>query len=233
MRDNGNVPILISNTPNTFRRRSPIGAYDQNILCKECESKFSLVDDYGVEILLKRLHDVCTPVIQNNRTVAYQAENINQDLLLRFFVAVLWRASVSTHQFYNRINLGRLEALAKQSILNPNTPVPKQFSAIISRWVVSDESFYVTKGIMDPFPEKYNQVNVYRFYFGVVIAYIKADSRPFPKSFRKFELLEQATLFLIAREADKSKDLAVMINTVKEANSNYENFKKRHQNKDA
>jgi len=231
MRTDNNVPILISNTPNTFRKRSPIGVYDQDILCDKCELKFSAVDDYGVQVLLKQLHNLFLPVIQDNHIVAYQAENINQDLLLRFFIATLWRASVSTQPFYNRVKLGSLELIAKQTILNPDKPIPKQFSAVLSRWIVDEESLYVTKGLMDPFPEKPIGVNVYRFYFGEVVAHIKADSRPFPKSLRRFALLEQPNVMLITREASNSKDWAAMINTVKEAYKNYDEMQKTHQKK--
>ena len=47
LRAGGETPILISNVANTYPKRSPIGVYDQNILCEDCETMFSQVDDYN------------------------------------------------------------------------------------------------------------------------------------------------------------------------------------------
>ena len=231
MRVGDEIPLLISGTPNTFPKQSPIGVYDQKILCNQCEPKFDQVDDYGVQVLLNRLHEIFLPITRANRIVAYQTENINQDLLLRFLVATLWRASVSTQAFYNRIDLGPLETLARQTILNPNNPVPKQFSAVLSRWTTDEKSFFATKGLMDPFPEKSSGVNLYRFYFGEVVAYIKADTLPFPNSFRTIALLEQSTVLLFVREISKSKDFAAMIHTVEQSHKNYEEVRRTHPKK--
>lgn len=230
--DNKN-PILISNTPNTFRKQAPIGVYDKGILCNKCEPKFSLVDDYGVQILLKQLNNLCLPIVRDNRIIAYQAENVDQGLLLRFFIAVLWRASVSTQPFYNRIKLGHLEPLAKEIIINPTNPIPKEFSVVLSRWIVDEESQYITEGLMDPFLESSEDVNIYRFYFGKVVAHIKADPRPFPDGYRTLALLEQPTVLLVAREASKSKDWTAMINTVKEAHINYDEMQQKRQRKNS
>jgi len=221
---NGKIPILVSKTPNIFPKNSPIGIYDQEILCNDCEPKFfNRVDDYGVKILLKQFHDLFLPITHNNHIVAYQAENIDQDLLLRFLVATLWRASVSKHEFCDRVELGSLEPLAKQTILNPDKDIPKQFSAVLSRWVIDKECFYATKGLMvNPFLVKLDGVNFYRFYFGEIVADIKADTRPLPESLRKHALLEQTTVVtLIARELSKSKDYKDMVNTIKESDKNY------------
>lgn len=79
---------------------------------------------------------------------------------------------------------------------------------------------------MDPFPGKQHGINLYRSYFGEAVAHINADSRPFSKSIRMLALLEQPTLYVFARDASTSKDLAMMINTVKEANKHYEKVRK-------
>lgn len=222
------IPHLISDTPNNFPKRSPIGIYDKEILCSQCEPKFAQVDNYGVQVLLKRLHELFLPITQANRIAAFEAKNINQDLLLRFLVATLWRASVSTQGFYRRIDLGTLEQLARQTILNANSPVPKQFSAVLSRWTTDENNSFATKGIMDPFPEKIDGVNSYRFYFGEVVAHIKADTHPFPNSLRKLALLEQPTVMLVARELSKSKDFSAMIHTVKQSHQNYKKVHSIH-----
>ena len=223
------ITRLISDDPNTFPKRSPIGVYDQEILCDQCEPKFGQVDDYGVQVLLKQFHELFLPTTYENRIV-YQAENINHDLLLRFLVATLWRASVSTQAFYSHVNLGPLEPLAKQVILDQNNPVPKQFSAMLSRWTTDKENFLATKALMDPCPEKMYGINSYRFYFGEVVAHIKADKRPLPNILRPVVLL-RPTVILVDREISKSKDFAAMVHTVEQSRKNYEKARSTRQKK--
>lgn len=220
------IPTLVTKTPNTFPKKSPVGIYDQEILCSDCELKFTLVDDYGVQILLKRLYDLFRPIVYDNQIVGYQANNINQDLLLRFLVATLWRASVSKQVFFDRVDLGHLEPLAKQTILNPDNPIPKQFSAVLSRWLIDKDCFYASRGLMvNPFREKLDGVNFYRFYFGEIVADIKADTRPLPESLRTNALLEQTSVTLITRELSKSKDYKDTLNTIKQSERNYNELK--------
>jgi hypothetical protein len=227
-RDDKN-PRLITDDPNRFPKRSPIGVYDQEILCEDCEPKFAQADDYGVQVLLNRFHELFRPVMYENRIV-YQAEHINHDLLLRFLVATLWRASVSTHTFYKDISLGHLESLAKQTILNQKRPVPNQFSAILSRWVTDEETALATKALLNPYPSAVYGVNSYRFYFGEIVADIKADERPLPSVLHPVMLLHP-TVILVDRELRSSKDFVAMVHTAEQSRKNYETSRSTRQKK--
>ena len=176
-----------------------------------------------MEVLLNRFHELFLPVRYEKRIV-YQAEHINHDLLLRFLVATLWRASVSTHIFYKAINLGHLESLAKQTILNQNRPVPNQFSAILSRWVTDKETALATKALLNPYPAAVYGINSYRFYLGEVVADIKADERPLPSVLHPVMLL-QPTVILVDRELRNSKDFVAMVHTAEQSRKNYEKLR--------
>jgi hypothetical protein len=63
---------------------------------------------------------------------------------------------------------------------------------------------------MSPILEKWDGINAVRLYFGKVVAYIKVDRRPFPEHLRKAVLGKQPFAVQIARELEKSKDLAAM-----------------------
>jgi len=52
LREDGNSPQLLTSTPDHLPKRSPIGVYDESILCEVCESKFDRFDDYGIQTLL-------------------------------------------------------------------------------------------------------------------------------------------------------------------------------------
>jgi len=217
LREESRAPILISGSSSAFPKKAPIGVYDEGILCDQCEPKFGAVDDYGIQVLLKRLHELFIPVATGAGPVAFQASGVDQDLLLRFLVATLWRAAVSTQAFYRRVQLGPHEGVARHAILNPQSPLPSVFGAVLSRWTADEESQFTSGGLMDPFREKWDGVNAYRIYFGEVVAYVKVDSQLFRSPLREIALLAQESTTLVARSLGKSKDMAAMIRTAKES----------------
>ena len=56
--EEGASPLLITNLPNQYPKKSPVGVYYQGILCKGCEGKFAEVDDYGAKILIQSVKDL-------------------------------------------------------------------------------------------------------------------------------------------------------------------------------
>lgn len=214
LRDGDESPLIVSGAAKSYTQRSPIGVYDNYILCEECEKRFGSLDDYGIKIFLTQREQLFQPVFDNNKTVAFQGKNIDQKLLVQFLVATLWRASVSTHTFYKRVNLGPHEEAARNMILEPHHIIPSVFAAVLSCWNASEELKSMTSGLMDPFVDKWhNGANAYRVYFGQIVAYIKVDQRPTPDPFNKCALLAQDEVTLITRDFGKSKDFAAMKHT--------------------
>lgn len=217
LRTGGETPLLVTNTPGYHPKRSPIGVYDQGILCDSCEPKFSKVDTYGTEVLLKRFDDLFQPVRHKGAMLAFQAQNIDQELLLRFLVATVWRGSVSNHPFFHSVRLGPYEPSAAASISHPESPLSCSFAAILSRWTATEQRDFLTHGLMSPFREHWMGVNAYRFYFGRIVAYIKVSNQKFPKPLVDLALTSQQTLSVVAREFDDSKDFSAMIRVAKES----------------
>ena len=226
LRDGKDVPLLVSSAEGSFPQRNPIGVYDQTILCEVCETTFNAMDDYGIKTLLKRREMLFKPVLHEGEPVAWKSEEVDQHRLLVFLVGTLWRASVSTHGFYQKVDLGPLEPLARQVVMKQEAAVPGVFGAVLSQWRANDEHRTLTKGLMDPFKEKWGETTAYRFYFGEVVAYIKADKRPFPEELKKYSLGEDKSLTLIERDFAKSKDFDALRHTAIQSLLNHEAFKK-------
>lgn len=220
LRENGGTPLLVTGTKNQFPKRSPTGVYDEGILCDACEPKFDRFDHYGVETLLVRLDETFQPISYQGEIIAYQAAEIDQKLLLQFLLATLWRASVSTHSFYRRVNLGPFETDARRAILKPDEPVPQVFGAVLSRWTIEEQHQLTAGGLMDPFPERWDNVNAYRFYFGHVVAYIKVDKQSFIDPLRSLSLQSGPNVAMVTRSFAKSSDFAAMVHTAKLSNKN-------------
>lgn len=216
MRSGGGTSLLVSNPENSFPERAPIGVYDKSILCEECEKTFGEVDSYAAQVLLTRFHELFKPAVHLGSAVALQSQEINQELLLRFFVAMLWRASVSTHPFYKHVQLGSYEAKAKDAT-DLSYPIPETFAVVLSSWPVIESDGVLTHGALDPFPERWSGINAYRVYFGQVVAYIKVDNRPFPSPLNELALCRQDGLSIVVRDFTESKDFAAMKKTAEQS----------------
>jgi hypothetical protein len=101
-------PQLMTNIGGIFPKRVRKGIYDKTILCRECEDNFAPWDDYAQSLLLQRLKD--TRALWHGGEIAGLAfPNYDYTKLKLFFISVLWRASVSTQRFYEKIQLGPFE----------------------------------------------------------------------------------------------------------------------------
>jgi hypothetical protein len=216
LRAEGETPLLVTNSGNHYPKRSPVGVYDQGILCETCESKFSKVDDYGIQVFLNRFEEIFRPLDRQGRLVAFEGRNVDQELLLRFLVATVWRASVSTHPYYGRVHLGPYESVAAKALSAPDEPISDIFSAVLSCWTTREERDYFSQGLMNPFREQWEDINAYRFYFGRVVAHIKVSNQQFSTPLKELALTRQQVLYLVVRDFDKSKDLSAMVRMAKE-----------------
>jgi hypothetical protein len=215
-------PILVTNKFGAFPKNMPIGVYDKYILCAKCEKKFDLVDAYGIEVLLKRFKEYFCSVEGNRLRVGFESNKVDKFQLLRFFIAVLWRASVSTQDFYRNVDLGPYEELAARSLTAPD--VPPVFDAVVSCWT-EDSSRVPMTALLDPSRDKWRGVNAYRIYFGRIMACVKVDRRPFPDEMRTASLQTNSKTLVVEREMMSSKEYQVMKFTVKRSEENAKIFR--------
>lgn len=172
--------MLRADYPDALPKSTPIGVYDQTILCHECEAKFNRYDDYGIRVLAKEQNKFFVAAKRPNGADALQAAGVDANLLLGFLASVLWRASVSTHIFYTRVSLGPFEEILRRYIDSSEKETPNFLDAFFYKWIPPKESPFVAKTILDPAPTKLHGINLYKLYLGDFIAIIKVDSRSLP-----------------------------------------------------
>lgn len=205
-----NAPILVTDRSDSpFPKRIPIGIYDNEILCDCCERKFDRLDAYGTKTLLHTLRgEALKPIRHKSLVIGFEASGIDQEFLLRFFTATLWRASVSRNLVFDRVSLGaRYEVLAKEAV--SERALSLDFGAVLATFK-SPEGKDRSIGLMDPIRQRYGGVNVYRFYFGPYHAHIKVDRRPFEPTLRVAALCQSSRLRIVRRDFNGSKDFEAM-----------------------
>ncbi len=185
------------------------------ILCQECETLFQAFDDYAAKVFLNNIERLFTPVETRSGVVGFQADDVDQKLVLQFLISVLWRASTSSNDFFSRVALGPFESAAAKVIQSPGDPIPACFGACLSRW--EDNERVGQHMLMDPIREKWDGVNAYRIYLGQFVAYVRVDRQPFRDPLAKMAVMRHPELFVVSRSLTSSKDALAFVSTAVES----------------
>jgi hypothetical protein len=197
-------PQVHSTAPTADDKKSPVGVYDTGILCAQCESIFSPWDDYAQKLLLaKPTEDQY--VIKNGRKIAYVETDIDYAKLKLFFISLLWKAAVSNHYFFSRVNVGSFEPQLRRMILKEDPGDPDTFAITVAK---CDDRF--GQIVLNPQSERWGEINYYRFYVAGYMVYIKADSRSAPNFVGGLTLDPENPLIISLRALRTNKDFKEM-----------------------
>ena len=196
-------PRMVTNIKGVFPKRIPIGVYDQTIVCEPCERSFSDYDSYAARLFLNRFNEFEEVRDSNRRLTGYVLRNVDYRLLKLFVIAILWRASVSSHSFFSRVRLGPFEERAREMLVRRDPGDTATFATLFSVWDGAESV------MMDPFAERWDGVRSYRFYLDRFVAYIKVDRRPLPEQLAKAALTPEGPLHVVSRQLAASKDFRV------------------------
>jgi len=210
---NGNRSArIISDIKGKYPKKSHIGIYDENILCRKCEDRFQIVDDYGCRVLLGDKNNL-EEIVYEREVVGYKLSGVDYSLLKRFFISVLWRASLSTHEYYAHVNLGPYENIAKDLIWTKSSGSPEEFDFVLCKFTEQG----IGRAMLDPRPEQCEGINCYRVYMYGYVLQIKVDKRKSPKQFDPFKYKNDNTIMLMAREIKDSQEFNVLKNIARNA----------------
>lgn len=205
------APEIHSNTNGVYPQKSPIGVYDKDILCEKCDRYLGLWDDYAHKILIQDFSEQLAVYKRNNK-VAYKIDNYDYKKLKMFFLSVLWRASISSQEFYKKINIGPHEQRLKEMIINDNPGEPYDYSITLAKF--SNPNFKV---MLDPHNTRFNSVNYCQFYITGFVFYIKTDKKNPPEFLKRLCLNKSGHLWIILRDLNGSNDGKIMQDIVLKA----------------
>jgi hypothetical protein len=202
--DDAQPPQAHSHASTVYSKKSPVGVYDTGIVCGECESIFSPWDDYAQKLLLANPSEE-KYVVKNGQKIAYVETDFDYAKLKLFFISLLWKAAVSNHYFFSRVNVGSFEPQLRKMILKGDPADPDTFAIMMAK--CEDRLGTI---VLNPHPERRWDINYYRFYLAGYMAYIKVDRRPAPEFMGELALDPERPLIIILRELRTSKDFKVM-----------------------
>ena len=196
---------------NQHPKRKPIGSYDSNILCADCESNFQQIDSLAAEILLQNFNSYIIPFNDKKDNVAVQINGQHKQEIKRFLIYVLWRASVSTLKEFRNIDLGRHENKIKNELIE---------NVIFATHEYSFAAFKIEKSSGNIYPRKLNKsgfsgCNYYELDFANFIFQIKVDSKTTPEPYKSIAEHEHIVFNKIDETPQKRRQ--AMIRVIKSA----------------
>ena len=204
--DSNHLDLLSSSSPKKTGR-SFKGEYDKNILCKDCDSKFEIYDDYAKKLLIDCFAKFKEIKI-DGRVQAWRMDDFDFNKIKMFFLSVLWRASISKRPFFRRVKLGPHENTIKQILLNGNKDSNNIYTIALSKFIPNHDST-IEKTIIDPDLFKMNGINYYRIYLAGYTAWVKIDKRKSCSTMNKIELNHNHG-FIISRDFFESKEFGIL-----------------------
>ena len=117
------IEDLISGKPPSLPQS---GVHEGGLLCKDCDNRRlgQHLEDYakkaiygGGQLLAEECPD-CIKYTNDAGELFAICENLSYTKYKLFLLSILWRASVSTNPFFNKINLGQHEEVLREMIFN-------------------------------------------------------------------------------------------------------------------
>jgi len=206
----GNKGKLLSNSLGMRPKRSRTGVYDSGILCGTCDKVIGVWDEYGVRVLLQELRALSADSPTGVQT-AFQRPNYDYNRLKLFILSVLWRASESSRDFSKKVKLGPCQERLFRMLRAEDPGAPEDFPIFLSAFTVNGRIPASGIPILDPYREKWDGVDAYRLYLGVIAAYVKMDHRPFSYPFAELMLRPERPLMILDRDYDRSQEKQVVL----------------------
>jgi hypothetical protein len=179
-RGTGKHSILIGVDEKKLDRKfKQAGVSDKTILCEQCERLFTPYDKHGFEAVIEMLDSKQIYQDELGNPCAYIAKKANYDLFKLFILSVLWRASVSSIEFYEAIKLGAHEERI-QRMLADNNPGSQYDYPIVCFYQFGQ---HYPSIVLPSFQQRIGGVNFCRLYLPhSLIFLVKVDSRPLSSS---------------------------------------------------
>jgi hypothetical protein len=157
------------------KAKQPLGPFDPRVLCSACDAKLGAIDEYAI--------DFCRAIgtTSDARTGSpFRRAHFDGDRFCLAVLAILWRASLSSHPQWSGISLGPYEARAGEILFgHASLSALAGFEVVLMRYASSEHD--ARKFIFEPLRIRSGQLNVFVLGIGGFQVIAKFDQRPFDR----------------------------------------------------
>lgn len=127
----------VSTQDGVHPKKRPDGPYDENILCAKCDGIIGIYDGYAKNLLIDNLAQYRNP---KNPFYLIPKGDIDYLKLKKFFISLIWRASISNSSLFEQVSLGPYNATALACLKDESSLNDDIFAVLI--WKDSPEVKY-------------------------------------------------------------------------------------------
>lgn len=191
-----------------FKPRYRNGYYER-LLCEACEALTAEWDNIGINFF-QQFHRI-DPKRYGDKAY-FEINDFDYASLKLFFMSILWRASVSSLQFFSDVKLGPFEARLLEMLKNSDPGQPDDFGVVLFKYASSEDE--LEKIIISPTRYKPKGINHYRFRLNEHVFIVKVDRKPFSSDQRFFCMKDNEPLRIIEAEFSGSREMNNLIKVV-------------------
>ena len=148
------------------KRLRPIfdGIYEKPLLCELCEKKISKWESYAEKVLYGSTH-INVPTAKPVPGTSYQeVSGIDYRTFKLFLLSILWRANVSSNNFFNEVDLGnRHSEVIQEMLLNEDAGEEEKYPIVM---IIPKGSIGSSVGVLQPYKSR-GRNNVTRYIFPI------------------------------------------------------------------
>ncbi len=212
---------------NNFTKKRPSGTYDQKILCEKCDGFLGKFDNYAKDILIDKKSVIkkisVNPINPTQSSNFYElADETKYIYLAKFFISILWRASISSHEDFEDFNLGSYEDTAKNFIISSSSESNNIFSVMLCYLPDVLKPFHLLPTMI-----KIEDVNFYTLITGFYKVFIKCDTKPMPERMKKFFLCPYNNHLMVEEKLSIMPEFNVLTDMIENVNK-YKKSSSKH-----
>lgn len=173
MYDENHRFIEVANVREGITRKGQKG-YTERLLCAECETYFNRFERHTRRLFVDPL-----PARKTGSNRERNFLNLSYTNTKLFFLSILWRSSVSTHETFKHVDLGPHEEPLRQMLLNGDAGTCQQFGVMVLTLHFDKQHFRDL--IVEPTYMRIDGRRCYRFVFMGFIVLIFVSNQRLPR----------------------------------------------------
>lgn len=167
----------------------------EKLLCEICEQKLSKWESYA-----SQLFSGTTSVFVERVGNLWHLSELDYSSFRLFQLSVLWRASVSSIDFFKNISLGNHEEKIRRLLMSNDTGLPWQYGCVMCGLI--DDKAVLTDLMIQPDRFKLHGHTAYRFVFGGFMWIYLASNHTPPAPIQSAFLSSAGTMTILMKNIE-------------------------------
>lgn len=181
----------------------------EKLLCDDCEGYLSKLETYACEAFYE---DNGVEALHEEKFV--RVKNLNYKQIKLFLLSVVWRASVSSLEFFEQVNLGPHEEVIRRMLIDAD-PGPTSKYGVIPFALLHEGEIQIDL-IVQPTWTRLNGHFGYRFIFGGFLWFFMISKHNPPSEIRSLFISEDNTAIIVLSELQKYQNIIKFAQELKE-----------------